>query len=676
MFERLPKPAYEAWQQAINRDVPISRDVADSIAHAMKVWAMELGATHYCHIFQPLNGKTAEKHVAFLQSDDQGASLAHLSGNSLLRGETDGSSFPTGGLRDTFEATGITFWDLTSYAYVRGHTLYIPSVLISYHGDKLDFKLPLIQAKRALSRQATRVLHLLGVEEVTHVRPMLGLEQEYFLVYEEEAKKRPDLLFCGRSLFSADMPKGGEFEQTYFSRINEKVQLFMEEVNEECWSLGIYASVEHNEFSPGQYELSPIFSELATTVDQNLLVMDILEQVAKKHGFLCLLHEKPFTGMNGSGKHNNISLMASNGDNLFDPGDRQPENLQFILFISAFIQAIDRYQTLLRMACSDEGNDHRLGGFEAPPAIMSVNLGAPLQALFDELKKSTSISPVQLKKLVAPVINLSELSIDAVDRNRTAPISFSGNKFEIRTLGSSMNPAQLNTFLLAAMAEALEEIADRMEGLTSKSEEDQHRAVLEIAHDIIKDHHRILFAGDCYKADWPLEAEKRKLDNIQNYIDTVSVLIDRKTIDLLEHFDVLNETELRARKDILESQYIHSVKTQARVLTRMAQEGVYPALLDYQIVLDRVASAGNSQSAIRRAKKNAGYMDEIDRMTMELNDLINDIVLSESRSEVIRRIVEELRPEMDALSKLLIEVELYTPYKVFPYPGQDRLVVQ
>ena len=362
MQERLPKPIYEAWLSAVNNETPISKETADAIAHAMKIWALELGATHYCHWFQPLNGKTAERHESFLQPDAQGEPILRFAGDSLLRGETDGSSFPTGGLRETYEGRGYTFWDVSSYAYVRNHVLYIPSVFTSYNGERLDLKLPLLKAKHSVSEEATRVLHLLGKSDVTSVQPMLGLEQEYFLVYRDQARKRPDLQFCDRALFSADIPKGGEFEDTYFSRLNEDVQAFMREVNEECWSLGIYAQIEHNEVAPGQYEFSSAFSDVITSVDQNMLLMDILQRVAWKHGFECLLHEKPFHGMNGSGKHTNVSLRASNGDNLFDPGDRQPEDLQFIVFMAAFIEAVDRHQTLLRMASSDAGNDDRLGG--------------------------------------------------------------------------------------------------------------------------------------------------------------------------------------------------------------------------------------------------------------------------------------------------------------------------
>lgn len=676
MRERLPLPVFTAWEQAVNNETPIRRETADSIAHAMKMWALEQGATHFCHWFQPLNGKTAEKHDAFLQQDEAGYPIMRLSGKSLIKGETDGSSFPNGGLRDTFEARGYTFWDVSSYAFIRGHVLYIPSVFISYTGDKLDLKMPLIKARQALSEQATRVLHLLGKKEVRYVRPMLGLEQEYFLLDGEEARKRPDLRFCGRTLFSADMPKGGLYEDTYFSAVSEQVQAFMREVNRECWELGIYASVEHNEVAPGQYEFSSIFDDATTTIDQNMLVMDILQSVARKYGFECLLTEKPFTGMNGSGKHNNFSLQASNGDNLFDPGDRAPEDLQFIVFISALIEAVDRHQGLLRMASSDEGNDHRLGGAEAPPAILSIYLGEPLHILFKQLAETTSITPVELTRMTAPLISLSEQSIEATDRNRTSPINFSGNKFELRMLGASLNASALNTFLFAAMAQSLEGIADRLEKAAPKSDAELHEAVMEITHDIVKEHQRILFDGDGYTTSWVEEAEKRGLSHCKNYIDSVEFLLTPETVELVEHFDVLNRQELEARHVVLVRQFIHSVKTQARTIARMASEGVYPALLRYQIELEKVVAGGISKSAVKRAERNADFMDRLDEQSQALDELISEVIAPEDNMEVVKGMLEKLRPAMQELSELLKRIELYTPYDVFPYPGQDELVIQ
>ncbi|MDY3051876.1 MAG: glutamine synthetase III [Ndongobacter sp.] len=676
MRERLPRPVYSAWEQAIHNEMPITRETADAIAHAMKVWAMERGATHYCHWFQPLNGKTAEKHDAFLQKDASGHPITKLSGKSLMRGETDGSSFPNGGLRDTFEARGYTFWDATSSVFVRGHVLYIPSVFISYTGAKLDLKMPLLTAKQALSKQATRVLHRLGKTDVQFVRPMVGLEQEYFLLDREKAKERPDLMFCGRTLFSADMPKGGDYEDTYFGSVSEEVQSFMREVNEQCWSLGIHASVEHNEFSPGQYEFSSVFDDVTTTIDQNMIVMDILRRVAHRHGMECLLTEKPFRGMNGSGKHNNFSLEASNGDNLFDPGDRAPEDLQFIVFLSAFIEAIDRNQTLLRMACSDAGNDYRLGGHEAPPAIVSVYLGAQLHHLFEQLAETTQITPVELKRMTAPVVTLSEQSIDATDRNRTSPISFGGNRFEIRMLGSSLNASALNTFLFTGMAQSLEKIADQLEAAHCADEEALHQTVMHITHDILKRHHRVLFAGDGYCGDWVQEAERRGLAHYDNYIESIHALRCEETIEMLEHFGVLNRMELEARYQVLLRQFIHTVKTEARTITRMASEGVYPALMRYQIELDQAAASGRSKSTERRAVQNAAFLDRIDEQTMHLDRLIGQIIVEKNAERVAERMIGELRPAMNELSELLRQVELYTPYDVFPYPSQEELVIQ
>lgn len=677
MQERLPKPVYETYIASMHNEGVINRETADAIAHAMKIWAMERGATHFCHWFQPLSGKTAEKHVAFLQPDAWGQPITRLSGKSLIKGETDGSSFPTGGLRDIFEARGYTFWDTSSYAYVRGHVLYIPSVFMSYSGAKLDLKLPLLTAKQALSTQATRVLHLLGRKEVRYVEPKLGLEQEYFLVNREKALKRPDLLYCGRTLFSADMPKGGKFQDTYFDKLGKKVSQFMRKVNEECWRLGIYASIEHGEAAPGQYEFVSIYSDATTTIDQNLLVMDILQKVAEECGLMCLLHEKPFGGMNGSGKHNNLSLVDSEGDNLFDPGDdSKPNDPTFVLFIAAFIEAVDKYPILLRMASSDEGNDHRLGADEAPPAILSIYLGEPLHHLFAELAKTTKITRVRLNELIEPVINLSDLSIEAADRNRTSPICFTGNKFELRMLGSSLNASALNTFLFAAMAESLEGIADRLESYGPLSPEVARSAIIEVGHEILKEHNRVLFTGDGYSGSWVEEAHRRGLPDIDYYVNTLDILEDPSTIQLTEHFNVLNRDELKARKAILIRQYVHSVKTQARIITRMAQEGIYPALLKYQKLLDQVADSGRCKSAKRRAEKNADFMDRLDQMTLDLNDLINSIIQEEDEEKVAHAMQDQLVSAMEELRDLCNEIELYTPYDLFPYPSQDELVIQ
>ncbi len=676
MEQRLPKPVYDRYLAAMKNQSSISLELADAIAHAMKVWAIDHGATHYCHFFQPLNGKTAEKHDAFLQKGPDGYPILRLSGKALVKGETDGSSFPTGGLRDTFEARGYTFWDTSSYAYVRDKVLYIPSVFVGYNGEKLDLKLPLLKAKEALSKMSTRLLHLLGRNNVKYVEPMLGLEQEYFLVNKKEAEKRPDFLYCGKSLYGADMPKAGDYEDTYFASIDTSVKEFMNEVNETCWKLGIYASNEHGEVAPGQYEFCAEFDDAVTSIDQNLLVMDILKSVAGKHGFRCLLDEKPFADMNGSGKHNNFSLVSSEGDNLFEPGTDNDDNLTFILFITAFISAVDKHQTLLRMACSEEGNDYRLGADEAPPAIVSIYLGESLSNLFKELVEESEISPLQLSTMVSPLVSLTKMAVEATDRNRTSPVAFVGNKFEIRMLGSSLNPSSLNTFLYGALAQSLEEIGDLLEGEGCENPSDLHKNVLTICRDILIRHGKVLFEGDGYSGDWHKEARKRGLEEFPSYIDSVDVLLRKETLEMVEHFDILNETELKARRDVLVKRYIHAVKIKARVLTRMAQEGIYPALLEYQKLLQDTLSGGMAKSVGTRAEKNARFLDMIDKMTYEMTESINEIIKNADIDKVAEDMTKTVRPDMLKLSALLNEAELNSPYKFWPYPTTDKLIVQ
>lgn len=674
MAERLPKPVYLVYQAAIHRQQAIDPQTADAIAHAMKTWAMERGATHFSHWFQPLNGRTAEKHVAFIQPNAQGQPITRLSGKALMKGETDGSSFPHGGLRDTFEARGYTFWDTNSYAFVRGHVLYIPSVFMSYRGDTLDLKLPLIKACQALSDQACRLLHAIGRTEVSAVQAMLGLEQEFFLVDKEKADARPDLKYLGRTLFSRELPQSGKYQDTYFRGMHDRVQKYMDEVNAICWSLGIYANVEHNEFSPGQYEFSSAYADAINTVDQNMIVMDVLEQVAPRHGFRCLLHEKPFAGMNGSGKHNNLSLLTSDGDNLFDPGDMQPEDLQFVLFLTAFIVAVDRHQSLLVLAASDEGNDHRLGGSEAPPNILSINLGQDLHRLFSELAKTTEIPPIQLTSMIQPLVSLSDLAIENTDRNRTSPISFTGNKFELRMLGSSMNASALNTFLYTAMAEVLAEMADRIEKRNPK--DDLHALVMTICHEYLKDHARILFDGDGYTLGWQEEARRRGLSIEQSYIDSVNAMISPQTIALCKKFDILSQAELRARREILMRQYAHSLEIQAKVLVHMADQDLLPGLYHYQELLDRLNRSGLSKSIARKVKENAQRLDQVDGEVRTLRSLLEEVLaISDLHSRCLAE-KDQLRPEMEAFIRLLNAIEEGIPAEFLPYPSLDQLVIQ
>lgn len=676
MRDRLPKPVYEKYRGAMKHQQFIDQSTADAIAHAMKTWAMELGATHFCHWFQPLNGRTAEKHESFIQPDHNGMPLSRLSGKALMKGETDGSSFPNGGLRDTFEARGYTFWDTNSYAFVRGTTLYIPSVFMSYRGDTLDLKMPLIKALDALSAQAVRVLHDLGKTDVNWVEPTLGLEQEFFLVDAQQAAKRPDIKLCGRTLYGSEMLQGGHLQDTYFQGMNERVQQYMNEVNRACWNLGIYASIEHNEVSPGQYEFSSVFGDAITTVDQNMVVMDILENVAPHHGFQCLLHEKPFGGLNGSGKHSNLSLTTSTGENLFDPGDEQPHDLRFLLFVTAFIVAVDRYQTLLRMAASDEGNDHRLGGHEAPPAIISINLGETLHSLFVELAKTTKIPKVKLTSILEPVVTLADLSIETTDRNRTSPVSFTGNRFELRMLGSSLNASAMNTFLFAGMAESLEEIALQLEASDTSTPEALHDTTMQICHHALQQHQRILFTGDGYRQEWVEESKRRGLEQVPSYLESIDAATQEETVRLCERFGVLSREELVARREILIERFNHSVDLQGQVLARMATKGIYPALMEYQIRLQKADAGGLSTSLEKKAKENARLIDALDAASTALKESLEK---AEGMDDAHRQSVcyrDEVREAMHALEEVCNEIEAFVPEELLPYPSSSVLVVQ
>ncbi len=676
MRERLPKPVYEVFRGALRHQRWIDQKTADAIAHAMKTWAIELGATHFSHWFQPLNGRTAEKHDAFITPDDEGEPITRLSGKALMKGETDGSSFPNGGLRDTFEARGYTFWDPNSYAFVRGHVLYLPSVFMSYRGATLDLKMPLIKSLEALSEQSVRVLHDLGKEHVTSVYPMLGLEQEFFLVDAKAAAQRPDLRLCGRTLFSSELLDSGEFEQTYFKGMNDQVQRYFDDVNQACWDVGIYASIEHNEVSPGQYEFSSVFSDAVNTIDQNMVVMEILEQTAPKHGFMCLLHEKPFSGMNGSGKHNNLSLLTSEGENLFDPGDEQPEDLQFLLFMIAFIEAVDRHQLLLRMASSDEHNDHRLGGNEAPPSVISINLGSALHELFSELAKSTEVTQVKLTSMIRPVKSLADQAIETTDRNRTSPISFTGNKFELRMMGSSLNASALNTFLYGAMAESLRSMAEKLESRDTSTPQALHETTMEICHEVLAEHQNILFNGDGYKSEWLEEARRRGLEQVFSYIESVEAITRPSTVEMCESFGILSQSELEARREILISQFSHSVEMQARVLISMVRRGVIPALLDFQARLDAAAASGRSKTAVQMAEQNAKYTDLINQGTEDLQRILDRVMKNEDAWERSLHLKDEVREAMSKLTQRLNAVEAALPQDVLPYPSQDQLVVQ
>lgn len=595
MKERLPKPVYTAWKKTVASEGTLDRATADSIAHAMKRWALENGATHYTHWFQPLTGITAEKHDAFIDISGDGQPITRFSGKNLIKGEPDASSFPSGGLRATFEARGYTYWDFSSPAFIKDGVLCIPTVFVSYNGESLDKKDPLLKSIKALSTAATRVVNLLGDKDVRSCTSVVGLEQEYFLIDRKYYEQRADLKLTGRTLFGAPAAKGQELSDHYFAIIPPRVQEFMKDVNQQLWKLGIYAKTEHNEVAPAQFELAPIYANSNMAVDDNQLTMEILTKTAEKHGFACLLHEKPFGGINGSGKHNNWSIQTDDGQNLFSPGEKPAENIRFLLFVCAFIRAVDDNALLLRMSASSAGNDHRLGANEAPPAIISIYMGSYIeQILLDLVKKDTgkkAKKDADEKTEFNPISGLSYIPHDNTDRNRTSPVAFTGNKFEFRMLGSSMSAAVANLVLNSIMADSLNKIADELDGI--KYLADVRAKALDICKKIIKDHHRILFSGDGYSEDWVKEAEKRGLPNVKSFIESIDVLDDKKTVKMLTDLGVFTEVELQARKAIYAEQYVSVMGIEVKTLLEMVKKDVLPAMTaEYKFYADGVDTKG------------------------------------------------------------------------------------
>lgn len=672
MKRRLPRPVYLKWRSALYNEAAIDRETADAIAHAMKTWALEKGATHYSHLFQPMNGLTAEKHDAFMDKDKDNQPLIRFSGKSLIKGETDGSSFPNGGLRATFEARGYTYWDSTSYAFVRGHVLYIPSIFISYNGDKLDMKAPLIEAIDSLSHHATKLLHRLGMRDVKSVNAMVGLEQEYFLIDEKYYAMRPDLRFTKRTLIGAKAPKGQEFEDHYFGAIHPRVLSFMEEVNLELWQLGIYANVEHNEVAYGQYEICTLFENAVVAIDQNLLLMDILQTVARKHGFVCLLHEKPFSQINGSGKHNNFSLQTNTGFNLFQPKETTQDNVVFVLLVSLFIKAIDKYASLIRMATSDAGNDHRLGGAEAPPAIVSVFLGDVITDLFEQISQSTSFELADMSRLYSPLSRLLEMPYDTTDRNRTSPISFTGNKFEIRMLGSSKSASMLNITLISMMAYEIQELLEKLDESIPLSQED----ALIICQNIIREHGRTIFKGDGYTEAWKNEATKRGLSNLSSYCDSIDALVEPTVVKMFEAIGVFKERELSARKEILYHQFNLTIMTEARTLLSMVNQDIIPSLMKYirEVTRTDIALEKKSKAIQRRQQQLNMLLDQLDEYSIVLEQFILESELIENEKAKSKFLNEKVRHQMELVREVCDKIEQIISRTYYPYPTYSEML--
>lgn len=609
MQEYLPKKTYAQLRDTIENGEELAPEVANVVAHAMKEWALKNGATHYTHWFQPMTGVTAEKHDSFLSPESNAHAVLEFSGKELIKGEPDASSFPSGGLRATFEARGYTAWDCTSPAFLRedaiGTVLCIPTAFCSYTGEALDKKTPLLRSMEAISKQAVRVLNLLGDEDVTNVKCSVGPEQEYFLIDREQFLQRDDLIFTGRTLFGHMPPKGQELDDHYFGTIRERQAAFMRELNDELWKLGILSKTQHNEVAPAQHEMAPIYSTANIATDHNQLVMETMKKVARRHNFECLLHEKPFAGVNGSGKHDNWSLVTNTGKNLLSPGKTPYDNKQFLLFLSAVIAAVDDNAALLRMSASNPGNDHRLGANEAPPAIISIFLGEQLEDIVEQiLQNGTATHSNKGERMDIGVHTIPPIKKDATDRNRTSPFAFTGNKFEFRMVASSMSIAGANTVLNATVADVLQSMADRME-----KADDLDKTVDEIIYETLKEHQKVIFNGNGYSDEWIAEAEKRGLPNVKTMVDATASLLYPKTIEMFERQHVYTKTELESRAEINYEAYAKAINIEAKTMIHMASKEYIPAIISY------VTSLGDSINSISAACAEADLSVQKDLLT-------------------------------------------------------------
>ncbi|MBF1114851.1 MAG: glutamine synthetase III [Solobacterium sp.] len=677
MKSRLPRPVYLSWKKTVANEGMLDRTTADAIAHAMKLWALDNGATHFTHWFQPMTGGTAEKHDSFLEPDMNGEPFARFSGKMLIKGEPDASSFPNGGLRTTFEARGYTYWDVKSPVFIRDNILCIPTVFVSYSGEALDKKDPLLKSLEALSKAATRVVNILGDKDVKSCDISVGLEQEYFLIDRKYFDRRLDLRFTGRTLFGAPSPKTQELDDHYFGAIPPRVAAFMKEANQELWKLGIYAKTEHNEVAPGQFELAPIFTNGNVAVDQNHLIMDILRETAKKHGLACILHEKPFQGINGSGKHDNYSIITDDGQNLFSPGDKPAENIRFLLFICAFIRAVDTYPLLLRMSASCTGNDHRLGANEAPPAIISIYLGSYIENILYDIYTKNRKKPITQEEKTAfnPVTGLSYIPHDNTDRNRTSPLAFTGNKFEFRMLGSSMSASFSNTVLNAIMAESLNQIADELEGI--KYIQDIREKALTICRNLIEKHKRILFSGDGYSDEWAKEAKRRGLPNVKSFIESTEVLNDPSVINLFTSLNIYSEKELAANRIILQEQYEKIMGIEVRTMIEMARKDILPAqTAELKFYSDAVNASGKSAPKFihDHASKVSTLIDQTYQAIQELEEAWQKVTATGNTYEIGQNIYYKINPLMDQLRDAVDHYEQISSREFYKLPSYEDIL--
>lgn len=683
MRERLPKKTYQKLKQTIKEGKELDLEIADIIAHEMKEWAIEQGATHFTHWFQPLTGVTAEKHDSFITSPmENGKVLMSFSGKELIKGEPDASSFPSGGLRATFEARGYTAWDCTSFAFVRhdaaGATLCIPTAFCSYTGEALDQKTPLLRSMQAINKQGIRLLRLFGNTTSTKLTPSVGAEQEYFIVDKEKYLKRKDLIFTGRTLFGTMPPKGQEMDDHYFGSIPPRIAAYMRDVNKELWKLGVPAKTQHNEVAPAQHELAPIYEEANIAVDHNQLIMEVLKKTAEKHGLTCLLHEKPFAGVNGSGKHNNWSLVTDDGINLLDPGDTPYQNVQFLLVLACILKAVDEHADLLRGSAADVGNDHRLGANEAPPAIVSIFLGEQLEDVVTQLISTGVATHAPEGGILETGVNtLPDFKKDATDRNRTSPFAFTGNKFEFRMVGSSDSVAAANVVLDTIVAEAFADACDELE-----KADDFNTAVHNLIKRYFSEHQRIIFNGNGYSDEWVKEAERRGLSNIKSMVDTIPALISEKAVNMFQRFGVYTEAELQSRAEILYETYAKEINIEARAMIDIASKHIIPAVIKYITSLahsiNEVNQIGGMDISCQTEllKQCSDLLAESKQALKALEDAVKKGAETEEGREQAVFYKDVVKEAMDALRKPIDELEMLVDKEMWPMPSYGDLIFE
>ena len=678
MRNKLPKDMYKALRKTIENGTHLELDVANSVAVTMKEWAVENGATHYTHWFQPMTGFTAEKHDSFITPVGDGEVIMDFSGKELVKGEPDASSFPSGGLRATFEARGYTAWDPTSPAFIKDGTLYIPTAFCSYSGEALDKKTPLLRSMETLNTEAVKMLKLLGNETVTSISTTIGPEQEYFLVDKDLYKKRKDLVFCGRTLFGAPAPKGQEMEDHYFGSLKPKVAAYMHDLDVELWKLGIPAKTKHNEVAPAQHELAPIFDTANVAVDHNQLTMEIMKKVADKHGLVCLLHEKPFEGINGSGKHNNWSLITNDGVNLLNPGSTPAQNIQFLVFLMAVIKAVDEYADLMRVSATSAGNDHRLGGNEAPPAIVSIFLGDELTAVLESIENDTFFGKQKKVQLDIGAHVLPHFVKDTTDRNRTSPFAFTGNKFEFRMLGSAASVANPNVVLNTAVAEALSQFYTELEGTKP---EDMEQAVHELIKRAIRKHKKVIFNGNGYTDEWVAEAEKRGLYNLPSTPDCLPQLLADKNVELFTKHHVFTKEELASRYEIKLENYVKTIGIEARTLAEMITKDFLPAVSTYAAEVSKNAAAKKSFMAAADTASEEALVEKLSTAytaltaeVTELKTLIDTSFALEDTQKCAEAFHDQVLAKMEDIRTIASDIEALIPDSILSYPTYDQLL--